>query len=253
MTLSKIVTSIFIASTITISQAHAQEWTGFYAGINAGYGAGNAVSSSRTDYVNQSLSGGSVFAAGVDGALAQKSDMMGFVGGLQLGSNWQSGSLVLGLEADIQGASVDIHTTETNIVGAGTLTQGMRQSLDFLGTARARIGMLLTPSLLAYGTGGLAYGQTTTAITGSHASSAIPSWSADRSSWQFGWTAGGGFELKLSQDISIKGEYLYFDLGAATTSVGILGAYGAQLFTSHTLRSRFDGHLARIGWNVKLN
>ena len=59
----------------------------------------------------------------------------GFIGGVQLGKNWQTGKIVYGLEGDISFSGVD--------------------DVDWFGTFRGRLGYLLSPGILAYGTAGL--------------------------------------------------------------------------------------------------
>src|SRR5262245_13707248 len=61
----------------------------------------------------------------------------GFVGGVQLGRNWQSGSIVYGVEGDISLSGVD--------------------HVDWMGTLRGRVGYLISPSILLYGTAGLGF------------------------------------------------------------------------------------------------
>ena len=116
-------------------------------------------------------------------------DIDGFIGGIQAGYNWQgAGPLVLGLETDIQYSNV-----ESSVF-----------TLDYFGTIRARAGFAVDQFLL-YGTGGFAYGTGTYELGGL---------SSDRSA--FGWTIGLGGEYALGNNWSLKGEYLYVDLGSET-------------------------------------
>jgi outer membrane immunogenic protein len=97
-------------------------WTGFYVGAMGGY-ASEATSDS----------------SGLKG---------GFAGGT-LGYNWQSGMLVLGIEAD--GAWADVSQTVT---APGLVT--LRDKVEFLGTVRGRVGAAFNQVML-YGTGGFAF------------------------------------------------------------------------------------------------
>jgi len=107
----------------------------------------------------------------------------GFIGGGQVGYNWQSAQQwVAGIEADIQGVGNRNSAEQTNTVqallpnGSGGIFPGnfvtgtiaTSKDIDWLGTVRGRLGWLWTPSLLVYGTGGLAYGHvsSSTSITG---------------------------------------------------------------------------------------
>ncbi|WP_353184340.1 outer membrane protein [Bosea sp. (in: a-proteobacteria)] len=154
-------------------------WTGFYVGANAGYGWGN---------VNNSF-GVSV------------GDLDGFVGGGQIGYNYQIGQFVLGLEADIQGADLS-SGNNLGLVGVKT---------DYFGTVRARVGVAFD-RFMPYITGGWAYGNVKTSI---------PSigYSSDRSHTG-GWALGGGLEYAVTNNLIAGVEYLYVDLGEKN----ILGA-----------------------------
>src|ERR1700742_3441716 len=100
-------------------------WTGFYAGLNAGYGWGD-----------QTLS---VSGAGSAGSL--KTNLNGFVGGGQIGYNWQApNNFVFGVEADIDGSSARKTATGTlTVLGVGVTTTATNR-LDYLGTVRGRLG-----------------------------------------------------------------------------------------------------------------
>src|SRR5476649_920545 len=105
-------------------------WTGFYAGLNAGYG----------------------WASINDATTGVNSNLNGFLGGGQVGYNWQTGALVLGVEGDFQGSSQKRSTTTT----IGGIAFTVDQTLPWFGTARGRIGYAAGPWLF-YGTGGLAW------------------------------------------------------------------------------------------------
>jgi opacity protein-like surface antigen len=114
-------------------------WAGFYLGAHAGYGWAR-------DPFNNLLLSNSVPLSGVDSR--------GFVGGFQAGANWQSGSFVGGLEIDLSGTDIKGSSSNSGIF-VGALSQGSQtDKFDRLGSARARIGYLVTPSLLLYATGG---------------------------------------------------------------------------------------------------
>lgn len=121
----------------------------------------------------------------------------GLLGGGQIGYNHQINHLVLGVEADLQGADVN----------GVTRILGFRQhvSLDSFGTARARLGYAFD-RLLIYGTGGFAYGEVGLDYT-------LGGVSIRQRRLQTGWTAGAGVEYALTSQISIKAEYKHLDLG----------------------------------------
>jgi outer membrane immunogenic protein len=108
-------------------------WTGFYVGVNAGYGWSN------NDF-------DAFDAADVD-------DDGGFVGGAQAGYNYQIGSFVVGLEGDIQYADFG---AEGAFDFDGDGDDDRFESSDWFGTVRARAGVAFGQALI-YGTGGFAF------------------------------------------------------------------------------------------------
>lgn len=167
-------------------------WTGFYAGIQAGYGWGN------TDAVSTSLSSG--LAQGFSYATS------GAVGGVHAGYNWQTSNLVFGVETDLEASGVGGS-------GIGTLGGGHITNIDWLGSIRARAG-LTTGDTLFYLTGGFAYGGL--AVDRSAGAGFTPFIGA--SDWQTGWTLGGGVEHAFTPNVTARIEYRYTDLGQITYS-----------------------------------
>ena len=110
-------------------------WTGFYVGANAGWGFGNMDS------------------VGVSGF----GDLDGFVGGGQIGYNYQLGQIVLGLEADFQGADLK---AGPSWAGLGIVGEG---KTEWFGTVRGRVGYAFD-RFLPYLTGGFAYGSVKTTL-----------------------------------------------------------------------------------------
>jgi outer membrane immunogenic protein len=153
------------------------DWTGFYIGVNGGGGFGDDKFDMKPT-LTRKPSGG--------------------LGGGHAGYNWQYGNLVGGLEVDFDGA--DITKSFTPVAGTS-----VREKTDELATARARLGYLLFPNLLAYGTAGAAWGhtevrQSTAALTTNAVS-------------QFGWAAGAGLEYKVWGPLVARAEYLHYDFG----------------------------------------
>jgi outer membrane immunogenic protein len=159
-----------------IAYAPVFTWTGFYVGANAGYAWGNV--NAGTFGTTRTVSIG---------------DLDGFVGGGQIGYNYQMGQFVLGVEADIQGA--DLNT--------GSNGFGDRVRTDYFGTVRARVGVAFD-RFMPYVTGGWAYGNVKTTIGGLG--------STDKSHTG-GYAVGGGLEYAFTNNWTAKVEYLYVDLG----------------------------------------
>jgi outer membrane immunogenic protein len=246
-------------------------WSGWYVGLNAGGGWGddgisNTVTS-NTCLVNAGATGCaaavSVLNASVPGQFGTKPS--GFIGGAQLGYNFQAGTFVWGVETDFQGA--DIKDAASAVSGptklpgfadvlslAGTASQ----KLDWFGTLRGRLGFLATPQLLLYGTGGLAYGhvETDVAFVG-HIQETNPFDGAtglSQSDTRVGWTIGGGLEWMFAPNWSVKGEYLYYDLGHVTLNQTLnLVSTAPNNFVSANIASdvHYKGNIARVGLNYK--
>ncbi len=200
-------------------------WGGFYIGVNGGYGGDSGLGYREDVY---DVTNNYTYAS-VPGATT----ITGGFGGGQLGYNWQFGSLVAGLETDIEGSNIQ-GSGETNYFTAPLSTAnfcGMGGNsaypcvgkndvdVDWFGTARGRLGYAFGGTLL-YVTGGFAYGGVTSSTVYNDYSAANTRYINGRSSsstTQTGWVAGAGIEVKLSPSWTLKGEYQYIDLGSAST------------------------------------
>lgn len=175
----------------------AYDWSGVYAGFNAGAVFDNSDTSSTA----------SGSAPWIDTAKAwDDPSPTGFTAGGMLGYNWQVDQVVLGVETDLNygylkgagGTEFDYELT------------GVGYDLDWYGTLRGRAGYA-AGNLLFYGTAGLAYGgMDTTFVAG------IFDYT-QKSDVSFGWTAGGGVEYGIGK-WSVGAEYLYVDLGEQDAS-----------------------------------
>jgi outer membrane immunogenic protein len=211
------------------SVAQVYDWTGFYVGANAGVGLSR---DPTTTDISSSFGGSPTSTLGEAGA----------IGGVQVGANWQAGNLVLGLETDIQRASLRDDRTCVFSCGFGFALQ-YDQKLDWFGTARGRVG-LATGSVLSYFTGGFAYGNVRTSITEKFF--AVP-FGATFSDTRSGWTLGSGVEASLGGNWTGKIEYLYLDLGSQA------GGYTMPSgFIRHGYSSDIREHIFRVGLNYRL-
>jgi outer membrane immunogenic protein len=261
----------------------ASSWAGFYVGLNAGGtwsgdNSVNTVSSPVSDFSLGPASYAANSALGATGSVPVGGNA-GFIGGGQIGYNWQfDPRWVAGLETDIQGvATQNQNGGLATAVGpfsffganeVATTQINSSRSLDYLGTVRGRLGYLLTPTLLAYGTGGLAYGgvKASTSISQSNndcvgfpgdclqtAAGTAGAFSGTRA----GGTAGGGLEWMFSQHWSAKVEYLYYDLGSVTYGNGALvfgkgsfaGLTGGPAVIASQSTTHFNGDVVRVGVN----
>jgi outer membrane immunogenic protein len=231
-------------------------WAGFYFGGNVGGSIGVV----RTV---DAMSGLPAFAGAVNPFLTVSDTraLPGAIGGGQIGFNWQSGNVVLGVEADWQASSEKSTLTGTwgSLTGGGSLILGSADEMKIrsIGTARARLGWA-HDDFLWYVTGGGAWGNiqsnytlTSNSPANTFASPALASFNTTKG----GWTIGGGVETCLGWGVgnhwSAKLEYLYVNLGtvnnAFTTAVTAAGT-----FSPYTSSNKIEDHIIRVGLNYHL-
>jgi outer membrane immunogenic protein len=174
-------------------------WTGFYVGLNAGYGFGKA-----------DWSGGGVAAT----------NPKGFLGGGQVGYNLQTGYWVWGLEADF-----DYNGMKGDATDSGTCAFSCETKSTWFGTARGRIGYAGWDRWMPYLTGGAAFGDIKMTNTFGSAKET-----------KIGWTLGGGVEYALWSNWSTKLEYLYADLGSASCDAATCGLASDVKYTANIVR-----------------
>ena len=235
----------------------AYNWTGFYIGGSLG---GDWI---QNDNATLSLPAGppqafQPFLANGSIPTNYGTNGSGLIYGGQAGYNWQMSNFVVGLEADFSGTTENNTQTVITDVPAAGVSLGLAYStkIDALGTVRGRIGVLATPSLLLYATGGFAYGEVSHSYSESFgAPGTTPTINqsfGSVSNWDTGWTVGAGAEYALDQNWSIKGEYLFVNLSGdtftttATSGCGIPGACAFTLSPSH-----LGLNIARLGVNYK--
>ncbi len=230
-------------------------WNGLYLGLDAGH-AWSADNATTFNYVG---SGGGFVALSAAGVLPSGFNLSsnGFMGGGEIGYNYRiDDRLVAAIETDIEGVAVGV--TQANRVAGSPLVyvQGQRSQHSF-GTVRGRAGFLVTPTLMAFGTGGLAYGEADLSAAW-FSPSLKPALNAGGSAFGYqdmrtGWTAGAGVEWMFLPKWSAKLEYIYYDLGTATM-LPLQAVYGVKgLFSSASYQGRFNGDIVRVGVNYHFN
>lgn len=156
-------------------------WAGPYAGLNLGYEWGS-----------------------VSNATPAPS---GIAGGFEGGYNWQDNQFVYGVEGGL------------NLSSANDTFAPYKFSNPWFGTMRGRVGYAFS-NVLAYATGGLAFGDLTATTSG-----------LDETKTEVGWTAGLGAEVGFSANWSAKLEYLYMDLASrAFSTTGVDNGFSTSLF-----------------------
>jgi outer membrane immunogenic protein len=159
------------------------DWAGFYLGVHGGYGSANEKFDFNS-FANSTLTGG--------------------LGGIHAGYSWQFGNVVAGVEVDWDGAGLK-KSIPVIVAGVGDT---LRIESDTLASARARLGYVVIPSLLAYGTAGGSWGHNRFNVAALGTTDDIAN--------QFGWVAGGGLEYKVWGPLIARIEYLHYDFEKKT-------------------------------------
>lgn len=194
-------------------------WAGPYVGLNAG------AAWRKTTFTNPDAFG----TIAIDPIWTDHGTS--FIGGVQIGYNWQTANWVYGLEADFDGAG-----GKSSAALVAGLTASSR--MDWLSTVRARAGMLVSPQLLAYLTGGVVLAQFSD-------NWGFPGAGFASNTVRVGWTGGGGLEYMISPRWTVRVEGLYADFGSKqNTPTGVLGTAYRSNF-QHTVA------LARAALNWK--
>ena len=211
--------AILAAATAIPFAAQAQgngtdQWSGFYAGLNAG-----GLWSSTSASIVENNTGG-----GFNGTSS------GFVGGAQAGYNYLLGPVLLGGEIDFQGSTMTGGVTG----GAGPSFISATQSIPWFSTFRARVGYPVG-SVMPYLTGGAVWGQQRL----SGFDSQFGSFDNSNNFWTY--TFGAGVEGHINDRWSAKLEYLW------------IGSPDTPLSTPATtsISERSIGNLVRVGFNYR--
>jgi len=207
-------------------------WAGWYLGVNAGGNWGTSDSSTAV------VSSGNFFTApfcfppanacvvntvDVQNAGAQRTHTSGFVGGGQIGYNWQFGNTVLGIEADFDAFRSSGTSSKTVGLVSGvprTVTVTSSMSTDWLFTLRPRLGWVAN-NWLFYATGGLAVSELKPSWTFSETAfrnSAGSSFSDTKA----GWAVGGGVETMFASRWIFGVEYLFVRFNDVSSTVPVV-------------------------------
>jgi outer membrane immunogenic protein len=198
-------------------------WTGCYVGgdIGGGWGSQGVLNSSQLlfgplgsqDTVNATATGSTV------------------IGGGHVGCNYQwFPSLVIGVEGDFSGTSLNAHVNgQSTFAGVGAPGGAITWSthLDSIATARGRLGYAWTPNTLLYFTAGGAFGRTSFSSTDIFFLGCPACATTSFSNTSSGVVLGGGIEwAPWSNNWIVRAEYLYYSLGGAS-GTGFVPGIGA--------------------------
>ena len=249
-------------------------WTGVYFGVNAGLGWDNT----KTKYSYSSTAATAppgfedVFGPGGPGplnvlgdtavqsaidigylpvSLGDSSNTFGALG-VQFGYNYQMQQMVVGVEADLDWAG-GVRSTDFVAPPNGIITNVGHQKagLQWLSAARLRAGYAFDRTLI-FATGGLAFGGVTAESSASQFDGANTDlFAGSASGTKVGYALGGGVEYAFAANMSMKAEYLYYDLGTANYAVAAANTIAQGEGLAVNASQRLDGSLARIGLNFR--
>ena len=212
----------------------------------------------------------------------------GWIGGGQIGFNWQAGAWVAGIEADFQGSRQRGSATTFDCAGENCnpaiaefeidapVSAIIHQRLDWFGTLRARLGVTPTPESLLYVTGGLAVGRIKTSGTvdgssltliedivteidpeGNEIQVPVVVANTNATSTSFvghktkaGWTSAPASRRRLWGNWTGKVEYLYVDFGRISSVVNLPQN---SIPLAVALNSRVTDNIFRVGLNYRFN
>jgi outer membrane immunogenic protein len=228
-------------------------WSGFYLGINGGYGVGSD-NFTQTEVRSPAVVTEGSFASNT---IAPKG---GLFGG-QLGINWQTGPVVLGVEGDLQWAnqsSTVCGSACTNTVSNGTTFVGVARTVDqkinWFGTARGRVGWANDGAMIYASAGGAWMGvdETDSTTVGIVPGAPVVTNAASFSNTRKGYAVGAGMEMRVWANMVAKIEYLHIDVAGTGNSFVppfFVGPGGSLTTTS----SRIHDDLVRVGLNWKFS
>ena len=232
----------------------AVSWTGCYIGVDAGVNYGHTdgfITTPDTTLGNRpalALNPGVNFTGGFD---VKPGVLVGGYGGC----NYQfSNRFVIGAEVD--GAYAWKSSWAQPLPGTvaaarfGNPNDLFEMSERALITARARLGYTVTDRWLLYVTGGAAWGKVETFETITTNPTPPETWFQEQ--WRSGWTVGAGTEYMIGRGWTVRGEFLYVDLGSFRTFTNIPlppAVPGSDTFTN--MRVNLVDYIGRVGLHYK--
>jgi outer membrane immunogenic protein len=210
-----------------VSPVYAGSWSGMYYGLEGGMNLGKF----------------SPFCAstvcGPEGTTVNLDDNNWFIGG-HIGFLAQSGNFVIGPELGVQywgmkGKADLIPATEENP------SLSLQQRLDWVAYANVKAGLLVTPGLMVYLTGGPAWAHVKGSLN-------INVANLDTTNEQsiFGLNIGGGLAYKLSEYVILSGEYRHYDFGKVSAANPVFNLMGI----GNSDRLTTDQAMARLSFRI---
>ena len=226
------------------SAAPTGSWSGFYVGGHVG-GLWTSSDAAWDPLPSPAFFGINPIAGTLKGSSA--------AGGLHAGYNWQfAPTLLAGLEGDWTWTKPSGSFTQPWILFATGAGQNgafttMSRAADWLASVRAPLGILLTPNVLAYATGGVAWGKFDYAANNTNG--ATYNTSAAFSDTSAGYLVGGGLEWSMTHNWFLTGEDLFYRLNTSRSVVATAAV--APNFPSGYAWSDTNISEARLGLSYK--
>jgi len=225
--------------------AYISDWAGFYIGIHGGGGWGHT-SIDPGFFTNDPA----IVTPGTTGFAPFGTSPSGGVFGFQFGHNWQWGPVVGGVEVDFSGADInDSNTFIVPILPADVFTSETK--IEELASARFRLGYLIFPNWLLYGTAGIAWAHSRLETADLAPTGAFTTETSFAN--EFGWVAGAGLEYKFAEHWLIRGEWLHYEFGrnnqfdvVPIVTTGVIA--GTPLSTPDSVRTTVDVARAALSY-----
>ena len=242
-------------------------WTGPYIGFNIGYDdvASRQIGTPQGSYFNNTsvVLGAAVVtipgcttAGACPNSFGNNSTGGGAIGGLQTGYNLQSSNFVYGVEFDLQGTTAGArHDIDLNPNGAFVPFHGAEKTnVSYIATLRARFGLLFTPTLLGYVTGGLAAGGVERSFGGSFKNGDI--YTGRSGTIDTGWAAGAGLEWAFDKKSTLGFEYMYVELDGGdryltSSQSGACVAAATPICTVSVKGGSVENNIFRLKYNYR--
>lgn len=245
-------------------------WTGFYAGLESAYTFTDREGITTTGISPVNV--GNVAALRRPPLVTTETDAIAKIGGTA-GYNYQftpGSGVVVGIANSIDWTDITKNSFVIGAPNAGGVVgnpNAFRQSLDWLGTLTGRIGYGFN-TVLVYGLGGLAYGNVFYDARFFSPANAL-AFAGRYDDFEVGYAYGGGIEFAIPADsflntfalgkylglkydaLTVKAEYVHYDLGSRNVLVGAVPGVGAGV--GYVSRFRTEGNVVRAGFNYKFN
>lgn len=252
-----------------VAQEASFDWTGPYLGV--ALGGASTFGTTTFDYTEGTSAPNTVYFSNGNAFFASESltplltwpgtidlgEVKGRSTSVEAGFDYQMGQFVVG--AVVDGTYFDTGAMDwtSGLVDDAGLNHTVSASaeLDHLYSLRSRVGIGLD-RLLLFGTGGLAAGHvdlSTGATLTTDSGYGTADWEGEASDWRMGFMVGAGAEYALTDNLAIKAEALYYDLGDAEVTANGEGTYWStpQDVAPYAAKVDLSGVIVRAGVQLR--